>query len=98
MPGPLVSSAATSALMATSLDEFPKQTLIAARARVKYGSCPSTSECVARAGSGSRRQAGPEAESKPIEQVIGSIFSADANVMAKTEADQVGDAPKSKSH
>jgi hypothetical protein len=44
---------------------------------------------VARAGSGSRRQAGPEAESKPIEQVIGSIFSADANVMAKTEVDQV---------
>src|ERR1700719_3779333 len=52
MPGPLVSSAATSALMTTSLGEFPKQTLIAARARVKCGSCPSTSECVARAGSG----------------------------------------------
>src|ERR1700730_6577821 len=52
MPGPLVSSAATSALMTTSLGEFPKQTLIAARARVKCGSCPSTSECVARVGSG----------------------------------------------
>src|SRR5580700_108868 len=52
MPGPLVSSAATSALMTTSLGEFPKQTLIAARARVKCGSCPSTSECVARGGSG----------------------------------------------
>src|SRR6202035_5040448 len=52
MPGPLISSAETSALMTTSLGEFPKQTLIAARARVKCGSCPSTSECVARAGSG----------------------------------------------
>src|SRR5260370_9418484 len=37
--------------MTTSLGEFPKQTLITARARVKCGSCPSTSECVARAGS-----------------------------------------------